>query len=100
MEDYFATGLTLRTHPMAILRQEPPFKNATRYVDLINVVIWSSTQQHFRSQILTGKLLVINGTVEILTEGVATPVIHVIAGKIEDITPRLQTLSVKSRDFH
>ncbi|WP_323816569.1 error-prone DNA polymerase [Cellvibrio sp. NN19] len=138
MEDYFATGLTLRTHPMAILRQEPPFKNATRYIDLINlphkgfvrvaglvtgkqrpgtatgvlflsledetgtinVVIWNSTQQHFRSQILTGKLLVINGTVEILTEGVATPVIHVIAGKIEDLTPRLQTLSVKSRDFH
>ena len=138
LEDYFATGLTLRTHPMEILRQEFPFNRCKPCADLIslrhkgfvrvaglvtgkqrpgtatgvlflsledetgttNVVIWNSTQERFRTQILTGKLLLIKGTVEILTEGVAAPVIHVIAGHIEDLTPRLHKLAIKSRDFH
>ncbi len=65
-----------------------------------NVVIWNSTQEHFRTQILTGKLLIIKGTVEILTEGVAAPIVHVIAGHIQDITERLHNLALKSRDFH
>ncbi|MES2673779.1 MAG: error-prone DNA polymerase [Pseudomonadota bacterium] len=138
MDDYASIGLTLRTHPMAILRSEKPFNECTRYSDLIhlrhkgfvrvagivtgkqrpgtasgvmfmsledetgtsNVVIWNSTQEHFRTQILTGKLLIIKGTVEILTDGVAAPIVHVIAGHIQDITERLHNLALKSRDFH
>lgn len=138
IEDYASIGLTLRQHPMAILRNEFPFNKCKRCADLAhlthkgfvriagivtgkqrpgtasgvlfmsledetgtsNVVIWNSTQQRFRSEILTGKLLIIKGTVEILTEGVSVPVIHVIAGHIEDVTSRLLNLSLKSRDFH
>lgn len=138
MEDYASIGLTLRKHPMEILRTEFPFNKCKRFADLphlthkgfvriagivtgkqrpgtasgvlfmsledetgtSNVVIWNSTQQRFRTQILTGKLLIIKGTVEILTEGVSVPVIHVIAGHIENLTPRLRTLATKSRDFH
>jgi error-prone DNA polymerase len=138
MDDYASTGLTLRTHPMALLRQEYPFNRCKRFADLINlphkgfvriaglvtgkqrpgtatgilflsledetgtsnVVIWSTTQEHFRNQILTGKLLIIKGTVEILRENLATPVVHVLAGHIEDVTERLHSLAVKSRDFH
>lgn len=138
MDDYASIGLTLRTHPMALLRQEYPFNRCKRFADLINlphkgfvriagvvtgkqrpgtatgvlflsledetgtsnVVIWNTTQERFRHQILTGKLLVVKGTVEILREGVATPVVHVIAGHVEDVTERLYSLAVKSRDFH
>ena len=138
VEDYSALGLTLRAHPMEILRKEFPFSHCKRFADLIhlrhkgfvriagivtgkqrpgtasgvmfmsledetgtsNVLIWNSTQEQFRTQILTGKLLVIKGTVEILDEDVSAPVIHVIAGHIEDVTPRLQNLATKSRDFH
>jgi error-prone DNA polymerase len=138
MEDYASIGLTLRKHPMAILRAEFPFNKCKRFADLghlthkgfvriagivtgkqrpgtasgvlfmsledetgtSNVVIWNTTQKRFKTQILTGKLLIIKGTVEILTQGVKVPVIHVIAGHIEDMTPRLQNLAMKSRDFH
>lgn len=65
-----------------------------------NVVVWSSVQERFRSEILTGKLLIVKGTVEILTEGVAAPIVHVIAGHIENVSDRLDQLAVKSRDFH
>lgn len=138
MEDYASVGLTLRTHPMEILRKEYPFNKCKRFVDLVdlqhkgfvriagivtgkqrpgtasgvlfmsledetgtsNVVIWSSTQKYFRNEILTGKLLIIKGTVEIVTDGVAVPVVHVIAGDIENATDRLHSLAVQSRDFH
>ena len=138
MEDYVATGLTLRTHPMAILRQEFPFNKCKRYSELVtlrnkgfvriagivtgkqrpgtasgvmfmsledetgttNVIIWNTTQERFRTQILTGKLLVIKGTVEIQTENVSVPVVHVIAGHIQNVSDRLQNLALKSRDFH
>ncbi len=34
MDDYAAVGLTLRAHPMALLRREDPFKRCTRQSDL------------------------------------------------------------------
>lgn len=138
MDDYASIGLTLRTHPMAILRQEYPFNRCKRFSDLVslphrgfvriagivtgkqrpgtasgvlfmsledetgtsNVVIWTSTQERFRTEILTGKLLIIKGTVEILTEGVRVPIVHVIAGHLQDVSTRLDHLALKSRDFH
>lgn len=65
-----------------------------------NVVIWNSTRQRFRAQILTGKLLAIKSTVEILKKGVSVPVIPVIAGHIEDLTPRARSLAIKAQDFY
>lgn len=138
VDDYSSLGLTLRAHPMEILRSEPPFNRCKRFSDLLslphkgfvriagivtgkqrpgtasgvmflsledetgtsNVVIWASTQERFRSEILTGKLLIIKGTVEILTEGVGVPIVHVIAGHVQDVSGRLHTLASKSRDFH
>jgi error-prone DNA polymerase len=138
MDDYASVGLTLRAHPLQLLRHEHPFNKCKRFSDLktmrhkgfvriagivtgrqrpgtasgvlflsledetgtSNIVVWSSVQERFRTAILTGKLLIIKGTVEILDEDVAVPVIHVLAGHIEDATPRLQKLALKSRDFH
>src|SRR5690606_20415393 len=131
-------GLTLRAHPMEILRKEYPFNRCVRHIDLINlphkgfvriagivtgrqrpgtatgvmfvsledetgtsnVVVWSTTQETFKKQLLTGKLLIIKGTVDILTDDVGAPIVHVLAGHLEDVTDRLQSLALKSRDFH
>lgn len=137
LDDYRSLGLTLRAHPMELLRHQSPFSKCTRCVDLvklrhkslvrisglvtglqkpgtakgtlfmtvedetgnINVVIWGRTQQHFRQTILTSRLVVVKGTVEIATEHVAEPVVHVIAGHIADATHELQTLVIKARMF-
>ena len=65
----------------------------------VNVVVWKGTQETYRKVLLTAKLLVIHGTVEIATEHVATPVIHVIAGQLHDYTDVLLGLAVKARSF-
>ncbi|PUA27439.1 MAG: error-prone DNA polymerase [Cellvibrio sp. 79] len=138
MNDYSSLGLTLRTHPMEILRKEDPFNKCKRHSDLINlrnkgfvriagivtcrqrpgsasgvmfisledetgttnIVVWSRVQEQFRNEILTGKLLIIKGIFEIVTEKVRVPIKHVIAGHIENVTDRLQNLALKSRNFH
>lgn len=138
MDDYASIGLTLRTHPMQILRSEYPFNRCKRHIDLVhlrndgfvriagivtgkqrpgtasgvmflsledetgtsNIIIWKSTQERFRTEILTGKLLVIKGIVQVVTEGVAVPIVHIVAGHIQNLTDRLQSLALKSRDFH
>lgn len=138
IEDYASIGLTLRQHPMALLRSQYPFDKCKRFAELIdlshkgfvriagivtgkqrpgtasgvlflsledetgtsNVVIWASTQERYRKEILTGRLLLIKGTLELLNENVSTPIIHVIAGYIEDHSDQLSNLALKSRDFH
>ncbi len=37
LSDYRATGLTLRPHPMSLLRDRPPFDRCKRHVDLASV---------------------------------------------------------------
>ena len=37
LADYQSTGLTLRTHPMALLRSRPPFNRCKRHTDLPSV---------------------------------------------------------------
>nr|WP_324258868.1 error-prone DNA polymerase [Cellvibrio fontiphilus] len=137
LDDYRTLGLTLRQHPMALLRSQPPFNKCTPYSQLvnlrhkgfvrvaglvtghqrpgtangtlfltledetgnINVIVWKGTQETYRKILLTSKLLLIKGTVEIATEYVATPVVHVIAGQLHDYTYALQGLAVKARSF-
>jgi error-prone DNA polymerase len=137
LDDYRTLGLTLRQHPMTLLRNQPPFNQCTTHAQLINlrhkgfvrvagivtghqrpgtangtlfltledetgninVVVWKGTQETYRKVLLTAKLLLIKGTVEIATEQVATPVVHVIAGQLHDYTEVLHGLSVKARSF-
>jgi error-prone DNA polymerase len=138
MNDYASIGLTLRTHPMEILRSEYPFNRCKRHIDLVNlrnegfvriagivtgkqrpgtasgvmflsledetgtsnIIVWSSTQERFRREILTGKLLIIKGIVQVVTDGVAVPIIHIVAGHVQNLSDRLHNLALKSRDFH
>jgi error-prone DNA polymerase len=133
LSDYRATGVTLRAHPMSLLRDRSPFDRCKRHSDLpnlgnkrfvriaglvtcrqrpgsasgvlfltledetgnSNIVVWKRTQEQCRQALMTGKLLLINGIVE-QKDGV----IHVIAGALYDYTSELDSLRVKSRDFH
>ena len=133
LADYQSTGLTLRAHPMALLRDRYPFNRCKRHTDLpgvgnnrfvriaglvtcrqrpgsasgvlfltledetgnSNIVVWKSTQQHFRQALMSAKLLLVKGTLETKDN-----VIHIVAGALLDYTSELEALPVQSRDFH
>ncbi len=61
----------------------------------INVVVWQATARAQKSAYISSKLLMVKGILE--KEG---DVIHIIAGRLIDITPLLQQLQTHSRDFH
>ena len=67
-----------------------------------NVVVWKSTLDRYRSEILQRQLLLIQCTIEREGEGV-----HVVAGNVQDLTYKLarlstsnQNLQISSRNFH
>jgi error-prone DNA polymerase len=62
----------------------------------INVVVWQATARAQQKTFLKAKLLQVNGIIERSKEGV----IHIIAGKLIDRTPWLESISLNSRDFH
>lgn len=133
LADYRATGVTLRAHPMSLLRDCAPFNRCVKHTDLAsirnnrlvriaglitcrqrpgtasgvlfltledetgnsNIVVWRSTQTHFRQALMSARLLLVTGTVETVDN-----VTHVVAGALEDHTHALENLQVKSRDFH
>ena len=61
----------------------------------INVVVWQATARAQKKAYLTAKVLKVKGILE--REG---EVIHVIAGRLEDLTELLDELKVTSREFH
>jgi error-prone DNA polymerase len=138
LDDYASTGLSLRIHPMALLRNQPPFNRCISARDLlqlaqgrfarvagvvtgrqrpgtakgtvfvtledetgnINVVVWQSTQEHFRAPLLEARLLIVKGVVEVSREPGGAAVVHLLAGHLQDVSDRLARLAVSSRDFH
>ncbi|WP_434361376.1 error-prone DNA polymerase [Parasalinivibrio latis] len=82
-------------------RQRPGTSSGVTFVTLedqtgnINVVVWLATARAQSVPFLTSKILKVSGIVEKDGE-----VIHLIAGKMEDMTAEINKLAVKSRDFH
>ena len=131
--DYRRLGLTLRRHPVALLRrqlgqqrmltaadigatphgrlvrvagivigrQRPDTASGVVFVTLedetgaVNVIVWRDVHERQRRELLGARLMAVYGKVE--REGL---VVHVIAGRLADLTPLLGTLPTKSRDFH
>ena len=131
--DYRRIGLTLRRHPLALLRkrltqrrlvtageiqnapqgrpvraagivigrQRPDTSSGVVFVTLedetgiVNVIVWRNVGDRQRRELLGSRLLAVYGTVE--REG---SVVHVLAGRLVDLTPLLGELPTRSRDFH
>jgi error-prone DNA polymerase len=131
--DYRRIGLTLRRHPVALLRgqlakrrlktaaevlrtphgrlartagivigrQRPDTQSGVVFVTLedetgvTNVIVWRDLSDRQRRELLGSRLMAVYGTVE--REG---DVVHLIAGRLVDLTPMLGSLQTRSRDFH
>ncbi|WCR09482.1 error-prone DNA polymerase [Paracoccus stylophorae] len=128
VEDYVATRLTLRAHPMELLRptipdvlphaellhvrpgrvsvcglvitrQRPGTASGVIFLTLedetgtANIVVWDSIYRQFRREVMGGRLLRVTGRLE--REGI---VVHLIAERIEDLSPRISDLGSPLED--
>lgn len=131
--DYNSMGLTLRRHPLALLRarlkksrlsssldlagarngqlirvagivtcrQRPATASGVIFVTLedesghVNVIVWNDLADRQRRELIGSRLLAVHGQVQ--REGL---VVHVLARKLEDLSPLLGRLSTTSHDFH
>ncbi|MGX2029793.1 error-prone DNA polymerase [Methylocaldum gracile] len=131
--DYASTGLTLRRHPLTLLRsrlaarrllsaeelralghgcfartaglvicrQRPMTASGVIFLTLedetgqTNVIVWPSLVQRQRHIVLQAELLAVHGTVQEEDD-----VLHLVAGRLEDLSHWLGNLSVPCRDFH
>jgi error-prone DNA polymerase len=123
LEDYRSLRLSLRAHPLTLLRerlgnghttariaetpngahiaatglvitrQRPGTASGVIFITLedetgvINVIVWPKTYQRFRRAVIAGRLLRITGKLQ--REG---SVSHLIAGRVEDLSPWLDRL--------
>ena len=60
-----------------------------------NVIVWRDVSERQRRELLGARLLAVYGKVE--REG---EVVHVLAGRLGDLSPLLGELPTHSRDFH
>ncbi len=131
--DYRRLGLTLRRHPLALLRaqlasrrlataaeiarsphgrlvrtagivigrQRPDTASGVVFITLedesgtTNVIVWRDLGYRQRREMLSARLLGVLGRIE--REG---EVVHLLAGRLLDLTPLLGALPTRSRDFH
>jgi error-prone DNA polymerase len=131
--DYATLGLTLRRHPLALLRdrlkqrnirsatevansrngqwiraagivtcrQRPATASGVIFVTLedetgyVNLVVWNAVADRQRKELLGSRLLAVYG--EVQKQG---SVVHVIARRLQDLSPMLGRLSTSSHDFH
>lgn len=82
-------------------RQRPQTASGVTFVTLedehgmVNVVVWRDLAERQRRALVGSQLLKVSGRLE-QEKGVR----HLIARRLEDISPLLQGLDVRSRDFH
>ncbi|MGZ5707150.1 MAG: error-prone DNA polymerase, partial [Usitatibacter sp.] len=131
--DYASLGLTLRRHPLALLRerlkkrrirtatevaesrngqfiraagivtcrQRPATASGVIFVTLedetgyVNLIVWNDLADRQRKELLASRLLAVSG--EVQRQG---RIVHVLARRLEDLTPLLGRLSTTSHDFH
>ncbi len=94
-------GRLARTAGIVVGRQRPDTASGVVFVTLedetgaTNVIVWRDLGDRQRRELLGARLLAVYGRVE--REG---PVVHLIAGRLVDLSPLLGELPTRSRDFH
>ncbi|AGA73637.1 error-prone DNA polymerase [Pseudomonas plecoglossicida] len=86
---------------LVVGRQRPQTASGVTFVTLedehgmVNVVVWRDLAERQRRALVGAQLLKVSGRLE-QENGVR----HLIARRLEDVSPLLQGLDVRSRDFH
>lgn len=94
-------GQAVRAAGLVTGRQRPGTASGVIFVTLedetgqVNVVVWRDVGARQRRVLLGAKLLAVHGVLE--RDG---DVVHLVAGRLEDLSPLLGRLTVGSRDFH
>jgi error-prone DNA polymerase len=94
-------GRIVRTAGIVIGRQRPDTASGVMFVTLedetgtTNVIVWRDLSDRQRREVLGAKLMAVFGRIE--REG---PVVHLLAGRLADLSPLLGSLPTRSRDFH
>ena len=94
-------GRIARAAGLVTCRQRPDTESGVTFVTLedetgmINVVVWRDLAQRQRRELLAAQLLGVYGKLERQGE-----VIHLIAGRLVDLSSLLGRLETRSRDFH
>jgi error-prone DNA polymerase len=94
------SGRPARFAGLVLLRQRPQTASGVTFMTLedeagmVNVVVWAQVAERFRRVFLESRLLGIEGRLE-SEQGVR----HLIAHRLEDLTPLLSRLATTSRDF-
>ncbi|SMP25909.1 OB-fold nucleic acid binding domain-containing protein [Shimia sagamensis] len=86
-------GARIAVAGLVILRQRPGTAKGVIFLTLedetgvINIIVWRSLYEHFRRAVIAGRLLRVTGRIQ--RENNVT---HVIAERIEDLSPLLDSL--------
>ncbi|NWO08480.1 MAG: error-prone DNA polymerase, partial [Alteromonadaceae bacterium] len=94
-------GLPVQVAGLVTGRQRPGPASGVTFVTLedetgnVNVVIWLETVRRQRKPLLTARLMHVKGVLE--REG---DIVHVMAGKLTNLSHLINSLPVSSRDFH
>ncbi|MEO1767085.1 error-prone DNA polymerase [Thiobacter aerophilum] len=94
-------GRFARAVGLVINRQRPDTASGVIFLTLedetghVNVVVWKSVAERQRRELLQSKLLAVAGRLERQGE-----VVHLVAGRLMDLSELLGQLAVRSRDFH
>ncbi|MDV6317333.1 error-prone DNA polymerase [Idiomarina sp. HP20-50] len=95
------SGQVLTVAGLVTCRQRPGTRSGVTFLTLedesgnSNVVVWAHTARQFRQSFLTSNLLWVKGIVEI-HEGV----VHIVAGRLKDLSGLLTFSRLESRRFH
>lgn len=94
-------GDTINVAGLVVGRQRPQTASGVTFVTLedefgmFNVVVWRALAERQRRVLVGSQLMRVTGKLE-FADGVR----HLIARRLEDLTPLLRGLDVRSRDFH
>lgn len=95
------SGSPVRVAGLVTQRQRPQTASGVVFVTLededgpINIIVWRDLVERQTRPLIEAKLLAVNGKIE-----AADGVRHIIASKLEDLSPLLGALTTRSRDFH
>jgi len=94
-------GQFIRAAGIVTCRQRPATASGVIFVTLedetgyVNLVVWNDLAERQRRELLGSRLLAVQG--EVQRQG---SVVHVLARRLEDLSPMLGRLATSSHDFH